>query len=191
MTNVWLYIFLISIHYYLISLSKTTMATIELYIIRHGLAGQHGDYANDEERPLTGEGIHRTRKVAKRLYDLNIRFDLILTSPLARARQTAEILQTYKLSSQLEESRMLAPGGDLSVWLSWLQQWRQTGSTCLVIVGHEPDLSEWTETLVWGESRHNLILKKAGVIGLLLPDTGSPIGCSQLFWLSPPRLLVD
>ncbi len=168
------------------------MATIELYIIRHGLAGERGDYPNDDERPLTGEGIHKTRRVAKRLHDLNIRFDLILTSPLARARQTAEILQSCKLSSRLEESAALAPGGDLNVWLSWLQQWRQGGGDCLAIVGHEPDLSEWAEMLVWGASRQNLVLKKAGVIGLHLPDQEeSPIGHSQLFWLTPPRFLID
>lgn len=167
------------------------MSNIELYIIRHGLAGEHGDYPNDDERPLTGEGIHKTRRVAKRLHALNIRFDLILTSPLARARQTAEILQSCKLSSQLEESSTLAPGGDLNIWLSWLQQWRQGGGNCLAIVGHEPDLGEWAETLIWGSIHHHLVVKKAGVLGLLLPETESPIGQSQLFWLTPPRYLVD
>jgi phosphohistidine phosphatase len=112
---------------------------------------------------------------------------------LARARQTAEILQTYKLGKQLETSEVLAPGGDIAIWLSWLQQWRQSGGDCLAIVGHEPDLGEWTETLVWGKPQHNLIVKKAGVIGLLLPDSDaeSPIGRSQLFWFTPPRFLVD
>jgi phosphohistidine phosphatase len=169
------------------------MATIELYLVRHGLAGERGTYANDDERPLTEEGIRRTRRVAKRLCELNIRFDLILTSPLARARQTAEILQTYKLGSQLEEYQPLAPGGDINVWLSWLQQWRQTGGDCLALVGHEPDLGEWAETLVWGQPRQNLIVKKAGIIGLLLPDNeaASPIGQSQLFWFTPPRFFVD
>lgn len=167
------------------------MSTTELYILRHGLAGERGTYSNDDERPLTPEGIRKTRRVAKRLYELNLRFDLIQTSPLARARQTAEILQTYKLGTQLEESQHLAPGGDISLWLSWLQQWRQTGADCLAIVGHEPDLSEWAEKLIWGEVCQHLILKKAGVIGLVLPETESPIGHSQLFWLTPPRLLVD
>jgi phosphohistidine phosphatase len=169
------------------------MATIELYMVRHGLASERGSYDNDDERPLTEEGIRRTRRVAKRLHELNIRFDLILTSPLARARQTAEILQTYKLGKQLESSEALAPGGDIAIWLSWLQQWRQGGGDCLAIVGHEPDLGEWTETLVWGKPQHNLIVKKAGVIGLLLPDgdAKSPIGRSQLFWFTPPRFLVD
>lgn len=167
------------------------MATIELYIIRHGLAGERGTYANDDERPLTEEGIRRTRRVAKRLSELSLRFDLILTSPLARARQTADILQTYRLGVQLETFDPLAPGGDVNLWLSWLQQWRQSGKTCLALVGHEPDLGEWTEMLLWGNIRHSLVIKKAGVIGLLLPDSESPVGHSQLFWFTPPRLLLD
>lgn len=167
------------------------MSTTELYIIRHGLAGERGIYQNDDERPLTEEGIRKTRRVAKRLHDLAIRFDLIQTSPLVRARQTAEILQAQKLGTQLAESQHLAPGGDISLWLSWLQQWRQTGGNALAIVGHEPDLSEWAEQLIWGEIRQHLILKKAGVIGLILPEAESPIGHSNLFWLTPPRFLVD
>lgn len=167
------------------------MATIELYMVRHGLAAEQELYSNDAERPLTEEGIRKTRRVAKRLHEFNIRLDLILTSPLVRARQTAEILQTYKLGMKLEESPSLTPGGNLDVWLSWLQQWRQTGGTCLAIVGHEPNLGEWAEKLVWGEARQHLIVKKAGVIGLLLPEAESPIGRSQLFWFSPPRFLLN
>lgn len=162
---------------------------MELYIIRHGLAGEHGSYANDEERPLTEEGHRKTRRVAKRLHELNIHFDLIQTSPLVRARQTAEILQVMGLSKQLVESVDLKPGGDFSQWLKWQQSWQKTGKS-LAIVGHEPDLSEWAESLLWGEPRHSLILKKAGVIGLLLPDDSSPVGHSQLFWFTPPRLLI-
>lgn len=167
------------------------MAGIDLYIIRHGLAGESGSYPNDDERPLTEEGIRKTKRIAKRLYDLDLRFDLILTSPLARARQTADILQSAKLAPRLEESKYLAPGGDLNAWLSWLQLWRQSGGDCLAMVGHEPDLSEWAEQLVWGDIRHRLVLKKAGIIGITLPDEGSAIGQSQLFWLTPPRFLLD
>jgi phosphohistidine phosphatase len=166
------------------------MAKIELYLIRHGLAAEHGTYANDDERPLTEEGIRKTRRVAKRLFELNFRFDLILTSPLPHARQTADILQTHRLSAQIEESQALAPGGDITIWLSWLQNWRQAGGNCLALVGHEPDLGEWAETLIWGSARQNLIVKKAGVIGLLLPEADSPIGRSQLFWFAPPRLII-
>lgn len=162
----------------------------ELYIIRHGLAGEHGSYANDNERPLTEEGQRKTQKIAKRLHDLGLRFDLILTSPLVRAQQTAEILQVAKLSKTLEESAYLAPGGDFDGWLDWYDQWRRSPDQVLAIVGHEPDLSRWAELLVWGKSEQRFVLKKAGVIGLLLPEAGSPVGKSELFWLTPPKFLL-
>jgi phosphohistidine phosphatase len=167
------------------------VSTFELYIVRHGLAGERGTYANDDERPLTDEGICKTKRVANRLHELGLRFDLILTSPLVRARQTADILQHAGLSSKLEESTYLVPGGDFNGWLNWLQQWQQERGKCLAIVGHEPDLGEWAERLTWGEARQQLILKKAGVVGLILPQSGSPVGRSQLFWLTPPRLLFS
>jgi phosphohistidine phosphatase len=162
---------------------------MDLYLIRHGLAGQHGDYANDDERPLTDEGKQKTRQVAKRLHELELRFDLILTSPLVRATQTAEILQSSKLSKKLEITDFLAPGGNIHDWLGWLDTWKAPDKT-LSLVGHEPDLSAWAEQLIWGDVRGKFILKKAGAIGLLLPNADKPIGNSQLFWLSPPRLLL-
>lgn len=166
------------------------MKPVDLYLIRHGLAGDRGTHANDDQRPLTDEGHRRTQQVAKRLYGLEVGFDLILTSPLVRARQTAEILLKVGLSEDLQESSQLAPDGSLADWLSWLEPWRQSGRTSLALVGHEPSLSNWATELVWGESGKKLILKKAGIIGLTLPDSGSPVGRSHLFWLTPPRFLV-
>lgn len=162
-----------------------------LFLIRHGLAGEHGSYANDAERPLTREGQQKTRQVAKRLRKLDLTFDRLLTSPLVRARQTAEILLEAGLAEQLEEVAYLAPGGDLQ---AWAEAW-QTGTfgpiASLALVGHEPDLSTWAEILLWGQSQGIFTLKKAGIIGLSLPQAGSPIGQSQLFWLTPPRYLLD
>ena len=166
------------------------MPPIELYIIRHGLAGEHGTYVNDHDRPLTAEGQTKTKQVAQRLKALGIRFDQMQTSPLVRAHQTAEILQSAGLSDRLEVSVDLAPGGSFDAWVGGLEQWQQVGKTQLAIVGHEPALSEWAELLVWGAVRHQLILKKAGVIGLLLPEKESPIGRSQLFWFTPPKYLL-
>lgn len=162
---------------------------MKLYIIRHGLAGQHGNYPNDDERPLTSEGKRKTEQVAKRLQVLGLRFDLILTSPLTRAKQTAEILKAAHLSDALEVEGYLAPGGDIQTWLAWFESWRAPEKT-LALVGHEPDLSSWAETLIWGEVRDRIILKKAGAIGLEVPDTGSTIASSQLFWLTPPKFLL-
>ena len=117
-------------------------------------------------------------------------FRSILASPLLRAQQTAQILQTVGLSSQIEESATLAPSGDIGDWLKWYKQWQETGNSSLALVGHQPDLSNWAETLLWGRSQDALIVKKAGIIGLILPETGSPVGRSQMFWLTAPKFLL-
>ncbi len=167
------------------------MAELELYLIRHGLAGEHGSYANDDERPLTAEGQNKTRQVAKKLWALGLRFDHILTSPLARAQQTAVILQEAGLGRSLELSPYLAPGGNLEAWLPWFETWRQgQQKRTLALVGHEPDMSTWAERLVWGHATGKLIFKKAGVMGLLVPGGHQLLANCQLFWLVPPRLLI-
>ena len=165
------------------------MAAIDLYLIRHGLAGEHGSYANDAERPLTDEGVQKTRQVADRLHALKLRFDLILTSPLVRAHQTADLLLEAKLSQTLQVSSHLTPDGNFEQWLMWFQEARSPAMTALALVGHEPNLSTWAETLLWGESKGVLSLKKAGVVGLTLPEQ-SPVGNSTLFWLTPPRFVL-
>ncbi|MBD1996428.1 phosphohistidine phosphatase SixA [Leptolyngbya sp. FACHB-541] len=170
------------------SVTESTEPT-ELYLIRHGIAAERGTYQEDSDRPLTEVGRHKTTKVAERLYELGVRFDLILTSPLVRTKQTAKILQSVGLSDRLEESDDLAPEGDFAHWLTWLNQW-QAGGARLALVGHQPDLGDWAETLIWGESKQQVVLKKAGVIGLLLPEAKTPVGQSQLFWLTPPKFLL-
>ncbi|MBD2564586.1 MULTISPECIES: phosphohistidine phosphatase SixA [Nostoc] len=164
---------------------------MELYLIRHGIAEDKGLGIKDEERSLTKEGRQKTEKVAQKLVKLGLSFDLILTSPLVRARQTADILISEKLSSQLEESSHLAHDGQISSWLKdWLEPRNYSQNTQLALVGHEPDLTNWAEILLWGEVKESLVLKKAGMIGIKLPETGSPLGRSQMFWLTPPKYLL-
>ncbi|MEH2433483.1 MAG: phosphohistidine phosphatase SixA [Nostoc sp.] len=164
---------------------------MELYLIRHGIAEDKGLDIKDEERSLTKEGRQKTEKVAQKLVKLGLSFDLILTSPLVRARQTADILIAEKLSSKLEQSSHLAPDGQISSWLKdWLEPRNYSQNTQLALVGHEPDLTNWAEILLWGEVKGSLVLKKAGMIGIKLPETGSPLGRSQMFWLTPPKYLL-
>lgn len=162
---------------------------MNLYLIRHGLAGEFGSYPNDYERPLTDEGKKKTRQVAKRLHELDLHFDLVLTSPLVRASQTAEILLELGLSDQLETADCLAPCGDIEQWLKWLLTWEQRDDGTLALVGHGPDLNNWAEILLWGKSQGVITLKKAGVIGLTV-SSNSPVGNSCLFFLAQPRLLL-
>ncbi|MBW4614785.1 MAG: phosphohistidine phosphatase SixA [Desmonostoc vinosum HA7617-LM4] len=164
---------------------------MELYLIRHGIAEERENGIKDEERRLTKEGRQKTEKVVQKLVKLGLKFDLILTSPLVRARQTAEILVETGLSSHLEESNYLAPDGQISHWLrDWLEPKNYSPNTQLALVGHEPGLTNWAEILLWGEIKAGLVLKKAGMIGIKLPETGSPLGCSQMFWLTPPKYLL-
>ena len=74
----------------------------EIYLIRHGLAGQFGDCEDDSLRPLSEIGVKKTTKVAQKLKELGLQFDLILTSPYARSMETAIILQSIGLSETLE-----------------------------------------------------------------------------------------
>ncbi|MTJ07404.1 MULTISPECIES: phosphohistidine phosphatase SixA [unclassified Anabaena] len=164
---------------------------MDLYLIRHGIAEEHQPDIKDEERQLTAEGRQKTEKVAQKLIKLGFHFDLILTSPLVRAYQTAEILIATGLSSQLEVSEHLSPEGDIQRWLQeWLEPRNYPHQTQLALVGHEPNLSHWAEILLWREAKDRLILKKAGMIGIKLPDDGSCLGRSQMFWLTPPKYLL-
>ncbi|MDA0268716.1 MAG: phosphohistidine phosphatase SixA [Cyanobacteria bacterium] len=163
----------------------------ELYLIRHGIAAERGTYANDGDRPLTAKGIQRTETMVKRLGALGCRFDAVLTSPLVRAQQTADILVRLGLASTLETFGALAPGGQLHDWLSWLEWWQgHSAQGRVALVGHEPDLSDWGQRLVTGQGGDRWVLKKAGVIGLMVPAAEVALGQSELFWLSSPRLLL-
>lgn len=164
---------------------------MELYLFRHGIAEEKETGIKDEERKLTKEGRQKTEKIAQRLVTLDLHFDLIITSPLVRAQQTAEILITAGLSSQIEQSSHLQPEGNINNWLlDWLEPRKYPQKTQLALVGHEPNLSNWAEILLWGEAKERLVLKKAGMIGIKLPEKGTPLGRSQMFWLTPPKYLL-
>lgn len=166
----------------------------EVYFIRHGIAAERGAYANDADRPLVAKGLRKTQQVAERIKACGVAFDLILTSPLVRAKQTADLLKAAELCSDIEEFLALSPGGQLEDWLTWLADWQQRHGApeppCLALVGHEPDLSQWAQQLVQGQTHDQWVLKKAGIIGLSIPDAKSALGNSDLFLLVPPRFFI-
>jgi phosphohistidine phosphatase len=92
------------------------------------------------------------------------------------------------LGDRLETFSPLAPGGDFQEWLSFYLEGRyNNGAKALVMVGHQPDLANWAELLIWGDIRDRLVLKKAGIIGLELPERGTPLASSSLFLLTSPK----
>ncbi len=161
---------------------------MDIYFIRHGIAVDKTEDDDDSDRPLTAKGREKTIRVAQKLRAIGVKFDLILTSPLVRAKQTAQILLEVGLSPLVEELISLSPGGDLQEFVQeWeLSRYSQMG-TAIALVGHEPDLTAWAEQFLWGNNQEKFILKKAGIIGLSVPIFGSPLGQSQLFLLTSPK----
>jgi phosphohistidine phosphatase len=164
---------------------------MEVYLIRHGIAEERGTYADDEQRPLVKKGRDKTTQVAQRLLKIGLKFELILSSPLMRAYQTAEILRQVGLAKTIETFVPLKPDGAIAEWLEWLQQYQlEHPDPKIALVGHQPDLGNWTETLLWGTVKGQIEIKKAGVIGLKIPEIGTPIARSSLFLHTAPKWLI-
>ena len=159
----------------------------DILILRHGIAEDLRDAESEgrgeQQRRLTGEGISRTEDVCLGLHELLPRLDRILTSPLVRARQTAELLRQVFGSPALDTCEALAPGGSLDAICGMLES--EDGRT-VAVVGHEPDLGELCGQLLMGEPSGMVELKKAGAVLIHSDDPGS--GDGVLLWALPPRV---
>lgn len=165
---------------------------MKVYLIRHGIAAERGTYDNDEQRPLIKKGVNRTTKVAQSLLDRGLKLNRILTSPLVRATQTTKILQQVGITQETEIVTFLKPNGEIREWLTWLEQYQpQHPEAKIALVGHQPDLSNWAEMLLWGTIREQIVLKKAGVIGIKIPSIGTAIARSSLFLHTSPKYLIS
>lgn len=162
---------------------------MDLYVIRHADAmpiGERG-ISSDEERPLSPEGEAQCRALAAALQRQGVRLDRVLTSPLVRARQTADImLQAWsKPTPELESCAELAPGirpGKLARAL------RKLGEASVALVGHQPDLSDWTAWLI-GSRKARLDFAKSGVAYVVCNDPPDK-GAGTLTWLLTPEWLA-
>jgi phosphohistidine phosphatase len=159
-----------------------------LVFLRHGPAG-HADvshWPDDRDRPLTPKGIERTRRAVKGLVRLTGRVDRVWTSPLARAHATAELVRkTCATAPPLDVVEELVPGGRA---LPLVREWvRRAQGETLVVVGHDPDLSDLAAALS-GIKTGGLALKKAGALAIEI-EAGAPPSSGRLVWLMPPRAL--
>jgi phosphohistidine phosphatase len=159
----------------------------ELYIVRHGIAVGHGAPGiPDDERPLTSKGEKRMREIARGLRRLDLKLDRIVTSPLPRARATAEIVAgVLDAESILETASALQVGASAATIQKWL---RGRTEDRVMIVGHNPALSDLVALLVTGAT-HPLFcnLKKGGVAALRKAAAGPDR--YDLVWLATPRLI--
>ena len=164
---------------------------MELYILRHGLAGEPGDpaYKSDSERPLTPKGRRKLRDVAEAMKALEISFDLILSSPYARAKQTAEVVaEAFDADKKLELSETLMPGGTTRALIELLKG-RAPGLGSVLLVGHEPYLSGLISLLVSGDAGFRVALKKGGLCRLEVESLRHG-RCAELAWLLTPKQMA-
>lgn len=166
----------------------TTAATIELFLVRHGVAGARGPaFPDDRLRPLTDEGTTRFRQAVRGLAAIDVTLDLVLTSPLVRARQTAELLVAgLPGHPRMDTLDALAPGGRLPVILEAIFQRSRQRQTKIALVGHEPDLGELAARLLG--ARGGIQFKKGAVCCIELQGRLAS-GPGTLLWHFPPRVL--
>ncbi len=159
----------------------------ELYILRHGIAVPHGmQGVPEDERPLTPKGEQRIRQIGRGLAALGLKLDRIFTSPLPRARRTAQIVaQELELVDRLETSSVLDADSDAQEIRDWL---RERTENRLMIVGHNPALSDLVGLLTLDElDKLPVELKKGGIAAL---STSPLLGHRMhLDWIAPPGLL--
>ena len=149
---------------------------MQLYFLRHGEADWPGWSKPDDERPLTDFGNKEVRQVAKFLDRLNVNPDLIVSSPLPRALQTAEVA-AEQLKTKLRQDEALEPGFGISELSTLLKRHH---SKALMLVGHEPDFSSVISALTGG-------FIKMSKAGMALVDLDPETEKGRLLWLFPPK----
>ena len=162
------------------------MATLELYLIRHGVAEDRGeDWPDDSKRPLTPDGIAKLRKEARGLAAIGEGFDHIVSSPLVRTRQTADVFsEMLKNKPAISTADALAPAGTPAAVIQEIT--KHVRKARVALVGHEPNLGELAAQLIG--ARAPLEFKKGAICRIdfeVLP----PKGVGALRWFLPPRVL--
>ena len=157
-----------------------------LLLVRHAIAEERGPaWPDDTVRPLTQKGEVRMREIARRLKALGETADVVVSSPLKRAKDTALILmREWSKSSDVEAIDALAPGHTPAQTMAAVAE-EATGDR-IAVVGHEPDLGQFAAWLIG--AKQPLLFKKGGVARIDLDAISRPRE-GRLIWFATPRLL--
>ncbi|MFZ5832628.1 MAG: SixA phosphatase family protein [Planctomycetota bacterium] len=162
---------------------------MDLFIVRHAWAGQHGDPAwpDDRLRPLTKEGISRFASVVRKLSNRGFAPGAVATSPMVRCLQTAQIVaESVPAHPNIVELDDLLPGGSLSKLLAWTIE-QEDRCQSVAWVGHAPDVCRLAGTLIAAENGWLRFSK--GAIAALKFDGSPKAGQAELRWLVTARVL--
>ncbi len=159
---------------------------MRIVFMRHGIAEEAGAATPDELRRLTDEGRDRVRKVAEGLRELDCRPRLIASSPLVRARETAEIVaEVLAPKLEVQELDCLRPGGNFAEFMNWVEH---QDVEEMLVVGHMPDIAEFAQRCLTGRVLFSMAFKKAACC--LIEFEGEPAaGRGCLEWLIQPGAL--
>jgi phosphohistidine phosphatase len=161
---------------------------VELFILRHGKAEARASGNNDADRALTGQGEEEIKIIGRWTVAMGYSFDVIATSPLKRAMQTARIIGiTTKQEDKVQVWDVLSPGGDLKALSRQIAVIGDDRS--VLIVGHEPMLSIFISRIISGDVTASIVLAKGAFAriknvtchGDLSGDLHSLITPKQLF----------
>lgn len=163
---------------------------LDLLVVRHAIAEDRESFARtgepDELRPLTLRGRRRMQRAAKGLRALVPRIDVLATSPLVRAVQTAEIIADEYGDLVLEEVTALEPDSSSKNLLGWLEG--QADGSTVAVVGHEPSLSLHVSWLISRSDEPFVEFKKGGACLLRFYDEVFSGGATLLWMLTPRQL---
>jgi phosphohistidine phosphatase len=162
---------------------------MNLYFLRHAKASAPGPkFRPDSKRPLTDDGQEKMYEVARGIKKLDVTFDLILTSPYARALRTAEILAEVFRSKKLRVTDHLMAEADPKAVIQEIND-NFASLENIVLVGHEPFLSGLISVLLTGSADTAIDLKKAGLCLVTVQDLRHG-KCASLNWLLKPSQLA-
>ena len=165
---------------------------MNLLVVRHAIAEDKERFAltgrSDDLRPLTSEGRAKMRRAAAGLRVLAPRPAFIATSPLVRARETAEILATALGAPRIETVEALRPESPYDDLAKWLGEPPAATQDTIALVGHEPHLGGLVTWLMSGGDESRLEFKKGGA-ALLELESQAGAGTATLLWLATPAML--
>jgi phosphohistidine phosphatase len=174
------------------SQAMTSSPSQTLFILRHGIAVTRGDpaYPLDSDRPLTPKGIKRMRQITNGMQQMQVKFDIILSSPYRRALETAFIVaRGYEAGQLVQTSLALRPEVLAEEAIRTLVD-KYSAYQRILLVGHEPQLSALVSTLTSGAAGARPLLKKGGLCKLQV-DKLHVGRCATLLWLLTPRQMID
>jgi phosphohistidine phosphatase len=163
---------------------------VKVFFLRHGEAGRRITIpSKDFERSLTASGVAEIEEIAESMKDMDIEFDKFASSPLARARETAEIVsKVYKQAGKLEMWDELKPEANRLDLYRRLSKMKQDAD--VLLVGHEPFMTTVISEIISGSLSAKISLKKAGLARVQI-DSFTPKASGELRWLLTPKQIKN